>query len=56
MKAKKAVILPIDEYYELFEDIDDSAVVAERRDESTTPHQAVIEELRKNVLEDFKLV
>ncbi len=45
---KKAVILPIDEYYELLEDIDDLAVVAERRNKSTTSHQIVVEELRKS--------
>ena len=33
---KTAVVLPVDEYEELLEDIHDLAVIAERKDESTT--------------------
>ena len=32
---KSAVILPIEEYHELLEDIHDLAIVAERKDEKT---------------------
>ncbi len=33
---KTAVVLPVDEYEDLLEDIHDLAVIAERKDESTT--------------------
>jgi PHD/YefM family antitoxin component YafN of YafNO toxin-antitoxin module len=36
---KKAVILPIEEFDELIEDLDDLACVAERRDEPTVAHK-----------------
>jgi PHD/YefM family antitoxin component YafN of YafNO toxin-antitoxin module len=39
---RKAVVLPIEEYEALIEDL---AVVAERRDEPTCSHQAIMEEL-----------
>lgn len=45
---KKAVILPIEEFDELLEDMDDLACVAERRDESTVAHKKVMEDLKKN--------
>ena len=41
-----AVILPIEEYNGLLEDIDDLAVVAERADEPTIPHEQVVKELK----------
>ena len=47
---KKAVILPIEEYQELLEDLDDLAVIAERRDENTVPHHVLMEELEKMVI------
>ncbi len=34
-EKKTAVVLPIDEYEELLEDLHDLAVIAERRDEPT---------------------
>lgn len=38
-KAKKTdVVLPIEDYEKLQEDLDDLAVIAERRDEKTIPH------------------
>jgi PHD/YefM family antitoxin component YafN of YafNO toxin-antitoxin module len=38
-KGKKtAVVLPIEDYEKLQEDLDDLAVIAERRDEETIPH------------------
>lgn len=38
-KGKKtAVVLPIEDYKRLREDLDDLAVIAERRDEETIPH------------------
>ncbi len=45
---KTAVILPIEEYGELLEDLADLAVVAERREEPTVPHDKVLEELRND--------
>ena len=45
---KKAVILSIEEYDELIEDLRDLAVVAERREEPVVRHQDVVGELRQN--------
>lgn len=42
---KQAVVLPIEEYERLLEDLDDLAVIAERRDEGTIPHA----ELKRSV-------
>jgi hypothetical protein len=47
---KTAVILPIEEFEELLEDIEDIAVLLERRDELTIPFEEVIEKLKKNGL------
>ena len=43
---KTAVLLPIGEYTELLEDLDDLATVAERVNEPTVPHAKVVAELR----------
>lgn len=43
---KKAVLLPIEEYEELLEDLSDLAVAAERRDENTVTHEQLLEELK----------
>jgi len=45
---KTAVILPIEEFEQLLEDIQDLADVAERRDEATTTHQDLITELKED--------
>jgi hypothetical protein len=45
---KTAVILPIEEFQELLEDLQDLAVLAERRDEPTLSHEAVIARLKRN--------
>jgi len=47
---KTAVILPIKEFEELLEDIEDIAALLERRDEPTIPFEEVIEKLKKNGL------
>lgn len=47
---KKAVILPIDEYNELLEDLHDLAVVAERRDESILSHDDIYKNLKNHDL------
>jgi len=44
---KRAVILPIEEYQELMEDLDDLAVIAERREEPTISHDKVMEDLKR---------
>lgn len=48
-KGKKtAVILPIEEFEELLEDLQDLAVLAERREEPTIPHEEVIARLKRD--------
>jgi len=47
---KMSVILPISEFRELLEDIEDLAAVAERRDEPTIRHEKLIAELKKDGL------
>jgi len=43
---KTAVILPIEEYNEILEDLEDLAAIAERIDEPTIPHEKVLKELK----------
>ncbi len=45
---KTAVILPIEEFEELLEDLQDLAVLAERRDEPTIPHEEVVARLKRD--------
>lgn len=45
---KISVILPIDEYIELMEDLEDIAAVAELKDEDTIPWEQVKKELFDN--------
>lgn len=45
---KKAVILPIEEFNELLEDLDDLACVAERRDEPKIAHEKVMKTLKRD--------
>jgi hypothetical protein len=45
-----SVVLPLDEFQELLEDIEDLAAIAERRDEPTVPHDEVIKELKRDGL------
>ena len=47
---KISVILPMDEYLELLEDLEDLAAVAELRDEETIPWAQVKKELIENDL------
>lgn len=42
------VILPIEEYSELLEDLDDLAAAAERIAEPSVPHAAVLAELKED--------
>jgi hypothetical protein len=48
---KTAVVLPIGGYEKLIEDLDDLAVIAERRDETTIPHgelKRLVKQPRRN--------
>ncbi|MDO9129698.1 MAG: hypothetical protein Q7U34_07515 [Anaerolineales bacterium] len=45
---KVAIILPIEEFEELLEDIEDLAVLAERRDEPTVTHAEVLAQLKSD--------
>ena len=47
---KTAVLVPIDEFEELLEDIEDLAAVAERREEPTISHQQLLAELKQDGL------
>lgn len=45
---RKLVVLPIEEYEALMEDLADLVVIAERRSESVLSHDAVEDELQRN--------
>jgi hypothetical protein len=45
---RTAVVLPISAYEKLLEDLDDLAVVAERRQEPTIPHEQFVDELKRD--------
>lgn len=47
---KNGVLIGIDDFEELLEDLRDLAVIAERRDEPTLSHEQVLSELRDNGL------
>ena len=47
---KTSVIIPFSEFIELLEDIEDLAVVAERREEPTISHDELLRELREEGL------
>jgi hypothetical protein len=47
---KTAVVLPIDDYEKLQEDLEDLAVIAERRDEETISHAEFKKGLKRNGL------
>ena len=47
---KTAVVLPIEEYEELLEDLHDLAIIAERRDEHTIDFNDVKKHLEKDGL------
>jgi hypothetical protein len=50
-KGKKtSVVMPIEDYEKLLEDLDDLAVVAERRDEGTIPHEEFKRSLKRDGL------
>jgi len=45
---RTAVVLPISDYEKLLEDLEDLAVVAERRDEPAIPHEEFVAELKRD--------
>ncbi len=47
---KKAVIIPIEEYIRLIEDLEDLAAIAERRKEPTSSMEDVLKELKEDGL------
>jgi PHD/YefM family antitoxin component YafN of YafNO toxin-antitoxin module len=47
---KTAVIVPIENFDELMEDIEDLAAVAERREEPTISHDQLVAELKRDGL------
>lgn len=47
---KTAIILPISEFEELLEDLQDLASVAERRGEPTVSHDELLDELKRDGL------
>ena len=47
---KTAVIIPVEDYEELLEDIHDLAIIAERRDEPTIAFEELKKKLKKDGL------
>ena len=48
-KGKKtAVVLSVADYEKLLEDLDDLAVIAERREEGTIPHDEFKKQVKRN--------
>jgi hypothetical protein len=47
---KTAIVISIQDYEKLIEDLDDLAVVAERRAENTIPHEQFKRDLRRNAI------
>jgi hypothetical protein len=47
---KTAVVLPLEDYEELLEDLEDLAVISERRDEPAVPHEDFVNQLRADGL------
>ena len=45
---RTAVVLPIGEYEKLLEDLEDLAVVAERRDDPVIPHDEFLADLKRD--------
>jgi hypothetical protein len=45
---RTAVVLPLPEYEKLLEDLADLAVIAERRDEPTIPHEQFVSDLKRD--------
>lgn len=48
--VKSAVILPIEQFQELLEDLEDLAIVAERREEPSISHEELLAQLKQDGL------
>lgn len=48
--AKSAVVLPMNLFQTLLEDLEDLAAIADRRNESTTSHTDLLAELKRDAL------
>lgn len=48
--VKKAVVIPIDEYEDMLENLKDLASIAERRNEPTVSHDELIKQLKNDGL------
>ena len=48
--TKISVVLPIEEYESLLEDLEDLAAVAERRNEPSVSHEKLVSELKEDGL------
>ena len=46
--TRKNVLVPVDEFEELLEDLRDLAILAERREEPARPHDEVVAELKRD--------
>ena len=46
--VKKSVVLPLDVYDQLLEDLHDLSIVAERREEGTISHDDAINDLKRH--------
>lgn len=49
-RRRTAVLLPIEDYERLLEDLQDLAAIAERRDEPTVSHEDSVAELKRDGL------
>ena len=47
---KSAAVIPIEQFYQLLEDLDDLATAAERQQEPAVPHKQVIDGLKADGL------
>jgi predicted lipid carrier protein YhbT len=47
---KISVVLPLSKFQDLLQDLEDLAVVAERREEPTSSHEALLTELKRDGL------
>jgi hypothetical protein len=52
---KTAIILPLEVFEELLEDIEDLAIVAERREEPTMAHDQLVTELKRDGLIEHRV-
>ena len=48
--VKKSVILPINDFYGLLEDLEDLVSITERKDEPAISHEQVVEDLKNGFL------